>query len=226
MKRHCLFIDDDIEEFDSVIQKLPGIAKASLGIEVTYDKLNPMDKKFRDKKDDIDLNKIEDDFVSRISDKKYDLIACDYDLGDEESFGTDIIKRYRQRDRKFVAVIYSADLRQIVRSIISANSKNGLDYTLNKVTGLITTQISRFFNKSNNLMDDLSPMLFAVTPEKQIENVLLQFKGLTFSHGFSNFSGIQLSEIANHVRQDTHEGRKFVEEMIERGITHFIDLNK
>lgn len=227
MERHCLFIDDDIEEFeDSVIKRLPIIAKQSKGLYVTYEILNPTDKKYRDENNNIDIDKIEEDFVSRLSNKKYDLIACDYNLGDEFYFGTDIIKKYRVRDRKFIAVIYSADLKEIVRQIMKSHNPKEMDNSLSKITGLVTSNISRFFSKTNNLMDDLTPLLYNTPLEKHIEQTLINYQNLPLSHGFNSAIGMTFKEIANHIKQDTDQGKRFSEEVVERGIIHLIDLNK
>jgi hypothetical protein len=227
MERHCLFIDDDIEEFeDSVISRLPSIAKKSKGIDVTYEILDPTEKKYKDDNNNIDISKIEEDFILRISHKKYDLIACDYNLGDDVYFGTDIIKKYRQRDRKFIAVIYSADLKEIARQIIKLHNPEEIDSTLSKITGLVTSNISRFFVKNNNLMDDLTPLLYNTPLEKHIEQTLVNYQNLLLSHGFNSAIGMTFKEIANHIKLDTDQGKRFSEEVVERGITHLIDLNK
>ena len=226
MKRHCLFIDDDIEEFESVIQLLPSIAKKSQGIDVTYELLDPSEKKYRDNKNNIDLNKLEEDFVERIKKSRYDLIACDYNLSDEMCFGTDIIKSYRQRDRKFIAIIYSANLKEIVRQIIKSYDPLNMDVTLNKINGLVTSQIYRFFSKTNQLMNDLAPILYETPIEKHIEQVLIKYQDLELTHGFASLIGVPFAEIAGLVRSDSDQGKKFVEEVIERGITHLIELNE
>ncbi len=224
MKRHCLFVDDD-SEFESVIERLPEIAKKSKGIELTYD-FFVIDEKYHDNNQDIDLEKIEQNFNVNIATQKYDLVACDYDLGDDKVFGTDLIKAFRQKDRKFIAAIYSGNLSNIVTQILKDHNPKDLKSTLTKVQGLVTSNITRFFEKDKNLMEDITPLVFDIPAEKHIESVLLNYKNMSLSHGFGSFKDSPLSEIANHVRRETIEGKKFVEEILERGITHFIDLNK
>lgn len=222
MKRHCLFIDDDAE-FESVVERLPEIAKKK-GIELTYEFLE-IGEKYFDENKDISIEKIENDYSVKIKSTKYDLIACDFDIGDDKIFGTDIVRLFRQKDRMFIAVIYSANLSKIVQKIIDDHSAGDIKQTFNKVQGLVTSNISRFFEKSKNLMEDITPLVTGVPPEKHIESVLLNYKQLKLNHGFGTLKGLSLLEIANHVRIETLEGKRFVEEIIERGITHFIDLN-
>ena len=135
-------------------------------------------------------------------------------------------KKLSTRDRKFIAIIYSANLKEIVRQIIKSYDPLNMDVTLNKINGLVTSQIYRFFSKTNQLMNDLAPILYETPIEKHIEQVLIKYQDLELTHGFASLIGVPFAEIAGLVRSDSDQGKKFVEEVIERGITHLIELNE
>jgi len=61
--------------------------------------------------------------------------------------------------------------------------------------------------------------------ELEIAEQLLKHKDMKFSTGYSNFLGKTLGEIADEINRDTHHGKRFVAEIIEKAVAHMIELN-
>ena len=222
MEQRCLFIDDEPEEVESVLENLIDIGQSN-GLRIKCDLLG-LTGEFYNASNDFDSEmikaKLHGDFLGK---KKYDLVACDYDIEDDHLTGLDIVKLVREKNRNCAVIIYSGNLKKIATYIASTDDKTE---RFRKIKLIVNARISEFIDRDNEYESQLINILKKRIPlEVTIEKKLREYGDMIFEHGYDMFIGKSLSEIANEINRETHHGILFKREIIERGISHMIKLN-
>lgn len=221
MNKRCLFIDDDADEVESVLENLKEKGKAK-GLLIDCE-LFSLSNKFYNKNNDFDIDEIKLKLDEKLDEIKYDLVACDFNLEDDKITGIDIVNIVRNKNRNCTIIIYSGNLDKIVSYILKQENNNKI---FKKIKTIIRCKVADFIDRNQNYEDEIINLLKNSIPlEVLIEKKLLDFPGLTFRHGYKIFIGKTLKEIAHEINSDSYHGVRFKKEIIERGICHMIDLN-
>lgn len=221
MEKHCLFIDDNPDDVESVLENLKDKVKR-WGLKLKCDLLK-ITSEFYDDNYSLDLSKIEEELYGKYMDgSTYDLVACDFDFEDDDITGLDIVKKVRQRNRRCDVVIYSGRLDKVATHI----SKIGKQIErFKQIKTIVDCKIHSFIDRPDTEDAVIGILKNKVRLETIIENKLKEHGKLKFRHGFKKFEGKTLMEIASEIENDSFQGIKFKQEIVERGIAHMIELN-
>jgi len=223
MEKRCLFIDDNPDDVRSVLENIKEVGKAQ-GIEVRCDLLELSSEYYNDS-GDFDPGKIKEGVHGQLADRdKYQLVACDFDIEDDNLNGLDIVKILREKDRTCVVILYSGNLNKIADHISRIGNQKE---RFKRIKTLVGSNITVFIDRGTEFEADLIHILKKQIPlEVTIEMKLREHADLKFKHGYDMFRGKTLGEIASEINVGSIHGNKFKEEIIERGIAHMIDLNQ
>jgi hypothetical protein len=220
--KKCLIIDDDADiqsRFEVVKQK-----GHEEGLLVDCLFFNPLDE-CTNSDLAIDPQKVKDKLWALIDANKVDLVACDYNLGDENVTGLEVIHIVREKDRNCIIILYSGVLYGIIEKILSDREEGSSKPTIKKLKKLITDRVSDFTDREDFTNDIVHHLLNNVPLEMEIIDQLLKYKDMMFQHGYTQFEDKRFDEIAREIRSGSIHGKRFSKEILERGIAHMIDLN-
>jgi len=225
MKKKCLFIDDG-EDIDSITERLTLIGKKE-GLEIECVIFNPMAEDLLNSELTMNISSVMEKLQKVYLRRKIDLIACDYQLGDKTYFGDDLLKRIRHFDKLSSFILYSGALEDVIRNI-TGGQKNikSSENILENIQGLVNSKISKFIRKGNeNTIIDESINILKHSPMEQLlVNNLLDYEDKSFNGVFPEFNGKKISEIINFLKQNTNEGMRFSNEIIEQAVSLTVDI--
>ncbi|MBU3947640.1 MAG: hypothetical protein KJ882_09515 [Proteobacteria bacterium] len=222
MDKQCLFIDDDPDEVKSVLKNLTEIGSKK-GITIKCDLLGLTDE-FYNSSMELDPEKIKAKLHGELMDKyKYDLVACDFNIEDENLNGLDIVRIVREKNRNCAVILYSGDLDRIATHIAHLPTQKD---RYKKIKTIVDCKITDFMDRSAGYEAHLIHILKKqIRLEVIIEKKLREHGDLKFNHGYEKFLGKSLKEIAHEIEIESDHGNMFTQEIIERGIAHMIELN-
>lgn len=220
MEKNCLFIDDNPTEIESYLENLNEIGPSKnlhikcdlFGVEIDDDN-DPS----------TSLDKIKTDLYDQyMENTKYDLVACDFNISDGRINGLDIVNIVRQKNRNCAIVIYSGDLETVANQIADVSTKKE---RRKKIKTIVNNKITAFIDRMDYVDEIINILKKQIRLELYIEKKLLEHGELELMHGYEQFRGLSLKQIAREINNDSVHGNKFKLEIIERGISHMIDLN-
>ncbi|MBN2891116.1 MAG: hypothetical protein JXL97_04545 [Bacteroidales bacterium] len=151
MKRYCLIIEDD-DKTVSYHAYERNIKKRE-GIELEIISLDPSISEFqKETENDIIINKEKlNEKLTEILKRRIDLVACDFDLSDNNINGLDVIRMIKQIKPNKRIFLFSGKLNKIVKTLLSSNDK---DEIFKNIKTLINSKISDFIDRDNELIED------------------------------------------------------------------------
>lgn len=225
MKKNCLFIDDG-EDIEAITERFILKGKSE-GLDINCYVFNPMIDEFLDEDLAMDVSLVMKYLESHYLRKKIDLIACDYQLGDKSIFGDELLRKIRNLNRLCSFILYSGALADVIKNIIGVDkSKKSPDQILDKIQGLVNSKISKFIRKGNenSIIDESLDILKHCPMEQLLVNNLLDYEDKSFNGVFPEFNGKKISEIINFLKQNTNEGMRFSNEIIEQAVSLTVDI--
>ncbi|EMR3754889.1 hypothetical protein OJ22_15950 [Proteus mirabilis] len=196
------------------------------GIELEVEIINPQSHKFKDENNDIDFLRIKEHIIENHTNKKYDVISCDFSFSSEKLNGYLLIKwiinsaksnNYRFKNAKFICY--------------SGEENKFKDYVLenDEIIKLIKLNIHAFY-KRDSLSEDLTSLLKKInenySPKSHIVELLNKEPEKKFKHIYPKFEDKKLGEIANEIDRDSHHGIEFQKYITELTYSHILELNK
>jgi hypothetical protein len=178
----------------------------------------------------IQIDKVISSFKREFGGHTFDLIAFDWDLNDANINGVELIKHFEAQSlrRSTPKFLYSGELKDEVKTLFEKYRKGELEYQ--KVWGQIRTlveiDIVDFKDRDEyelaivNYLDKSLPNL-----EHVVIRELRKNHQLIFNNTHPDFKGKNLDEIAAIIENDSPQGIKFTLEIIERAISHMVELN-
>ena len=225
MIKRCLFIDDNPEDVESVLEDLKDLGH-SRGLEISSD-LFGLDTNAGcyDSDSNLDKDKIKNKLTDcYLTQNTYDLVVCDFDLEDEVVNGLQVARMVREKNRNCIIALYSGNLEKVADDIAKIGNQKERK---KKVKDLFNTKVSQFIDRSSDFHNQLIHTLEHEIPvEVTIARKLREHGDLEFKHGYQKFVGRTLGHVADEIENHKRHGNIFKEEIIERGIAHMIELNR
>lgn len=228
--KSCIIIDDDPQ--DEVVENLKNDA-THYGIRLHCLQLNPQNDSYNKNVGDdnqpdyvIDLDKV----ISALRSPEYrrlkvDVIACDYNLQDDEVNGYELIRRLRfPRIYKKDVIIYSGNLDTVIWKILQEGS---LKEKIHKIRNLTKADIRAFDDKNDyrrSIIEALREDTFSL--EAELDSLLDKYGEWTFRSVFPEFKNKKISEILDEIGLESTNSKAFRRAFLENAIAHMIDLNR
>ncbi|MCK4338741.1 MAG: hypothetical protein KAW87_01970 [Candidatus Cloacimonetes bacterium] len=185
--------------------------------------------------------------------KELDMFLCDFNLHpSQKDIAFYIIKHVREVNSTCTIILYSGQpLQQLITIKLedfagsisnhiktqnkSANPQK-LKQKLKKLSKSILpaselleiaaqSKIAAIVSR-NDMEDAAFEHFFNPSFKLRLENHLLKYGDMYFNDGDLRLNGLQLKEIAMHIRRNSGKGKDFLEELFELSITHLINMNK
>lgn len=225
--KHILFIDD--EDISQTIEKLRTVLKKQ-GITLV-EEFFQIKQEFRtqDPNDNgqtsLDFNSIKEELKSKVMNKRFDYVACDFNFKDEGLNGFKLIKwlknvakneKYKIRGARFS--LFSSELEKSIKQTFSEED----------VADLIRLKLEDFYDRAR-ISEDFGQSIINSTDEVDLKEELIlhldKHKDMTFQSGYPKFKGKTLNEILEEIQSDSHHGIGFQRALIEHCVAHMISLN-
>lgn len=224
MNKKIVFIDDSdialiVEAVKSRINRNP-----ELDCQVECKVFNPVNERFANSAGEINFQKSLSALINEEFTSKVDIVACDFNLHENDKTLTfQIINEIRTINKSCAIIIYSGGL---VRSLL------GIFNTLGNTQGekmfylALSSNISKFIGNRNRISEHIEELLKSPSIELEIDEFLSAIEPFVVSHGYHELKTKKLSDVASEIRKGSNLGKKYVREIIERGVSHMINLNE
>lgn len=229
MEKKCLLIDN--EDQSTSIETIEREARRN-GLTVICKQFNVGSTQRDDLLSEgrIDMGKVKSIFTSEFSNEKFDLIAFDWQLDDDDINGIELIRQFDHNGirKNTPKLLYSGLLQQVIESILEDYKNGNIDtkYAWNQINTLIRINIIDYVDRSSyekSIIDVLGKLGDPI--EAILEKKLREYHNLTFRNTYPMFEGKTLSEIADIIEKDASQGNKFKNELIEQALAYLIHLN-
>jgi hypothetical protein len=215
MSKACLLIDDEI---DSVNDMLVGWDNYIDGETISYKCIAPcIDSR------GIDLSQTISAIQSYIAEQHPSIIACDFDLSDNDIWGIDIIAEIRKIRPASSCLLYSANLDKVCRHVHlrttqkSDESDSGAaDECVNILKALAFTK--EFFKRDILEAKVKEWLLKPESAHGMIARELMKYPNAVLTEGYFPLHGKKFSEIEREVTNETKSGKCFVIDIIRSKI--------
>ncbi|MGH1335882.1 MAG: hypothetical protein ACRBFS_07115 [Aureispira sp.] len=223
MDRIVLLIDN--ENIDATREAIEEYAEVDTDIKNPVKCLkwfNPVDRKFYEG-EEYNFELARQFLVEEILGQKIDVVGCDFNLhSTNKTLTYDIIETIRKFNRSASVFIYSGGMNRTTLQMFGDEGKKPAERYLQIA---ISSNICDYINNRGALVEKVIAMLKSPSLGLQIENYLMENESLKLQHFTKEFKGKQLFEIAKEVRSQSELGVLFCNELIERSVSHLIDLN-
>lgn len=228
IEKKCIIIDDEPQ--DESIENLTETLRKE-GIRLDCRQLNPKDREFRKNigtpetpEYAIDLNLVLDklstvDFFK----KKVDIIACDYNLGDDKVNGFEVIAALRAKSYNRGIMLYSGSQDQVIRAILKVSN---LPERIKKIKKLATSNISHITDRDDykaTLIGCIRDETFSI--RYSLEQLLEDIGNLELKSFPKDFKGKKVNDILEEIKKDTPAGIKFQKLIIEFAVSNLVEMN-
>lgn len=218
--RRCLILDDE-EDIEGTIS---AYRKTLCNHEtIQYDTIGVMPN------DDYmpDFNLTLKNVLEKMHTEKYDLFACDMQLGLGEEYGYDIVQQVCRHFYSLPIILYSGDFTSLA-TLLAERLRNPNGGKAKDVLYALS-HIKKIVDRAEDLEDHILSVLNDNTSVYQVFQALLrENSALVMNVGFSGFQGKTFGEIATALNDEKHNANvhRFVEDIIEHAIHHLGSLNK
>ncbi len=223
MEKNVLLIDNDnINTTRESIEEYAEYDKEIISPVKCLDWFNPVDRQFYEG-EKYNFKLARQFLVENILDQKIDVIGCDFNLhSTDKTLTYEIIETIRQFNKTASVFIYSGGMNRSTLQMFGEEGKGPGERFL-KIA--MTSNICDYINNRGAIVEKVLEMLKKPSIELQIEHFLMENKSLKLQHSINEFKGKQLFEIAKEIRLKTDLGVLYSQEIIERALSHMIDLN-
>ena len=222
MTKKVLLIDND--DISNTIESVHELAAEDADIQVPVKcvHFNPVAREFQNEDREIDFNKSRNALVEILNDK-VDVVGCDYNLHETNKRLTfDLINAIRSMNKICTLFIYSGGANRSMLQMFQSEGRKPAEGLLR--TALVS-RIDDYIQNRGALRTRIVDMIKAPSIELQIEDFITINGALRIDHPFKEFQGKQLSEIAVEIRKQSVLGKLYTKSIIDRGLSHMVDLN-
>ncbi len=224
-KCFCIIIDDSTQIMDSaMITKIKENVKTTASIELELIQLNPkIEGLVNEDNGSILLDKV----IERLNTPDYlkrqvHLIICDYELGDPDVNGFEIIRQLRNKlGSKKEIILYSSNIEDVIAKIIAKEE----DKT-KSIKDLVSSKIFDFCIKDEHLSNAIVKAIkseMEYSSDKFLEAELFRYKDEKFKNIYDRFEGKKLGDIAGIMVTHVAEGNRLKKEMITQVIAYMVN---
>jgi len=229
MEKRCLIIDN--EEQVSSIETIERLGRAK-GINIICDEFNvgmlDRDEFFTDRR--IDINKVLEQFSKKYKNSTYHIVAFDWDLGDNEINGVELIRKFQEH--KFLIntpkILYSGLLKDEISTQLEKYRKDSKHKSalLAWINTLIKVDVKNFVDRTvyeQEIVTHISKT--DETIDLIIEEELKKFPDLKFGNSFTSksFNGKTFLEIAHALEENDLIRNDFKKEIIQQVIAYLTE---
>lgn len=206
---------ESIEEYSADDKEIKSPVKC-------IDWFNPVDRSFYDG-DEYNFEKARQYLIENILDQKIDVIGCDFNLhSTNKTLTYDIIETVRQFNKTASVFIYSGGMNRTTLQMFGDEGRKPGERYL-KIA--MSSNICDYINNRGAIVEKVLAMLKKPSIELQVEHFLMENESLILLHSINEFKGKQLFEIAKEIRIKSDLGILYTQEIVERALSHMIDLN-
>lgn len=229
MEKRCIIIDN--EEQNSNVEEIQRLGRAK-GLQITCEEFNvgmlEKEEFFTNRK--IDIKKVIDLFNKSHKGVTYHLAAFDWDLGEDEINGVELIRKFKE-NRILVntpKILYSGLLKDKISDQLDKFKKDTLskDVLINWINTLVRSGVKNYVDRTTYEQEVINQLSKTdETLDLIIEEELKKFPELKFHNGFSNkgFIGKSYFEIANALEKDDIIRNDFKKEIIQQVIAYLTE---
>lgn len=229
MEKRCLIIDN--EEQVSSIETIERLGRAK-GIKIICDEFNvgmlDRDEFFTDRR--IDIIKVLEQFSQKYKSSTYHIVAFDWDLGDNEINGVELIRKFQEH--KFLIntpkILYSGLLKDEISTQLEKYRKDSKHKPalIAWINTLIKVDVKNFVDRTVYEQEIIT--LLSKTDETLdliIEEQLKKFPDLKFGNSFTSnsFNGKTFLEIAHTLEENDLIRNDFKKEIIQQVIAYLTE---
>ncbi len=233
MAKTCLIIDNENQQeagsLDDIIREGE---KKDIKVECYQFLLGSGEREDLLSKGKIDLDKVKAAFIKEFRGINFDLIAIDFDF-DDETDGVDGIKflRFLESEgirRSTPKLLYSGILKDEIEISLEAykEGKKNFKDVWKQIKTLVDIKVVDFVDRTEyekSIASFLSKN--DNSADVSIIKELSKHPELIFENTYPKFEGKTLEEIATIIQNDYSTGSKFNKEIIERAVSHMVELN-
>jgi hypothetical protein len=229
MEKRCLIIDN--EEQVSNIETIERLGRAK-GLKIICDEFNvgmlSKDELLTENK--IDITKVVDQYNKEFKGNTYHLVALDWDLGDAEITGVELIRKFQEY--KILVntpkILYSGLLKDEISSKLERFKNNDISKTflINWINTLIKVDIKNFVDRVAYEQEIITQLLKNdETLDLIIEEELMKFPDLKFSNSFTSksFKGKSFLDIGIILKENPFLRNEFKKEIIQQVISYLTE---
>jgi len=224
---NCIIIDDTPNIVKSAtISDIKDRVQQNSHFHLNLLQLNPKDEEFLN---DEDGSIIMEKLLEKLDSPSYlkqqiHLIICDYELGDKNVNGFEIVRELRNKLRtKKEIILYSSNIEDVIKKIFDSNEGDRIQ----RVKDLVASKIADFCKKDEHLGQAIIRALKAETSfssDKFIESEMFKYSEYPFKNIYDRFEGKTLGEVAYIITQQIDEGARFKRELITQLISYMVDI--
>lgn len=226
MKKKILIIDNEPQTEE--IEKMTRDAH-NMGIELECDQYNVGSTEETDLLDKgvLNIDKVIYEYKRRYKGKSYSLVACDWDLNDDNIDGIELLRQFKANNiwKHTPKMLYSGLLDEKLSEKLELykSGKLSKDKLLSHIKLLINTDLRGFHKR-----EDYDKHILAFLKDEEetldivVEDLLLKFPDFCFKGAWEHrtFSGKTFKEVADILSSDENLCKKFKRELIEECIAY------
>jgi CheY-like chemotaxis protein len=226
--KHILIIDDDDQK--DVIKALQDEIRVALklNLNVTFIDLSEPEL-LNDETGALVREKLEQHILSEIKGKHFDLLACDYQFGDEEISGLDVIDFIKTRRTNLPVFLYTGAYDKVIGDLVK-KLKEGViddDEFVKLFKKFFNGRIDKFIKRANyntHIIDFFRHHICSL--EQHLVKRILDHKELEFKSCYPKLRGNTLEVIADEISSSSSRGVEFREELLEQTISYLVETNE
>lgn len=226
MKKRILIIDNEpqTEEIEKMIRDAHNV-----GIELECDQYNVGSTEETDLLDKgfLNIEKVIQEYKKRYKGKSFSLIACDWDLNDDNIDGIELLRQFKAKNiwNNIPKMLYSGLLDEKLSEKLELykSEKMPKDKLLSHIKLLINSDLRGFHKREDY---DKHIISFLKDEEESldiiVEDLLLKFPDFEFKGAWEHrsFSGKTFKEVADIISTDENLHKKFKRELIEECVAY------
>lgn len=227
MVKRVLIIDDN-NMSDFIENFKEGAIGDGLEEDVVFDFLHLKGVDYQASDRSLDINKVKRFLQSKLlKNGKIDIVACDFDLGDNKVFGLEMVKEIRLIDESVNILMYSGNKEKISKHIVETiKNIQATDDSVKKIKELLFNKIEDFVDREEHLKRVLIKMINKPNMDVLIEKTLLLFPDLILKTGYKEYEGKTMSQISQEIQRNDYHPKHFKAEVVRRGVHHLVEINK
>lgn len=226
MKKRILIIDNEpqTEEIEKMIRDAHNV-----GIELVCDQYNVGSTEETELLDKglLNMEKVIQEYKKRFCGKSYSLIACDWDLNDDNIDGIELLRHFKANNiwKNTPKMLYSGLLDEKLSEKLESYNSGRLpkDKLLSHIKLLINSDLRGFHKREDY---DKQIITFLKDEEETldiiVEDILVKFPDFEFKGAWEHrsFSGKTFKEVASIISNDENLHKKFKRELIEECVAY------
>lgn len=232
MKEEVFIIIIDDTNQDANIRALESRLKNYCIPRIEHINTGAVELRKNDGSDHLDITKLRTLLEEKLNNRRIDWIATDFNLGEDEIDGIDIIRimvdirRFRRKN----IIIYSGNIQSAIRKVIKeSKTSDSEEAVISAVKEFINLPILSF-NGRQDYKDTIVEIISKnkrITLEDRLLNLLHTHESMVFNSCFPPFAGKTFGEIAKIIENESDARcEEWLQALIDQSIAYLIQINE